>query len=70
MKLGGMIFLAVLLVIPSTALAFAKRPRPVPSPSHGAHAPKYACPMSCVVSEKTGKCPKCGMEMGELSSEK
>lgn len=29
---------------------------------------RYACPMQCVIAEKPGKCPKCGMEMWELSA--
>jgi hypothetical protein len=24
---------------------------------------KYTCAMKCVISEKPGKCPKCGMPM-------
>ncbi|MBI5744067.1 MAG: hypothetical protein HY952_05925 [Elusimicrobia bacterium] len=28
---------------------------------------KYTCAMKCVVSEKPGKCPKCGMPMGEIN---
>jgi len=31
-----------------------------------AAAKKYTCAMKCVVSEKPGKCPKCGMPMQEI----
>ncbi|HNW45211.1 MAG TPA: heavy metal-binding domain-containing protein [Elusimicrobiales bacterium] len=27
---------------------------------------KYTCPMKCVISDKPGKCPKCGMPMEEI----
>ena len=29
-------------------------------------AKKYTCAMKCVVSDKPGKCPKCGMPMSEI----
>jgi hypothetical protein len=58
------LFVILLLASSPSVFAFAKKPEP--APSSVAAGPKFACPMFCVLTEKPGKCPKCGMEMSEV----
>lgn len=65
MQLFVILSLMFFLGSASSVLAFAKKPSPAAQP---AETKKYACPMQCKLSDKPGKCPKCGMEMWEVSS--
>lgn len=51
-----------------TAFSFAKKPAAPSAAASPAAKKYYMCPMRCQLSEKPGKCPKCGMEMWEVSS--
>lgn len=63
MRLFLGVLLAALLVGAPNAFAFAKKPSPAPGAVQ-----KYACPMQCILLEKPGKCPECGMELWEVSA--
>ncbi len=58
-------FLLILFLgITPAAFGFAKKPATV---KESVTSKKYACPMQCLLSEQSGKCSKCGMEMWEVA---
>ncbi len=63
--IASLILLVFLASVPN-AHAFAKRPKAA-VPAEAA-SKKYCCPMQCQILDKPGKCPKCGMEMWEVSA--
>lgn len=65
MQLFVVLSLMFFLGSASSVLAFARKPS---SSTQPAAAKKYACPMQCEIHKQPGKCPKCGMEMWEVSS--
>lgn len=63
MRAGKIFGLLTAAIMASRAVTFAEQPKPSPSPSTAAHQ-KYTCVMHPeVVSDKPGKCPKCGMDL-------
>lgn len=64
MRFFGVLFLVFFLGNSSSLFAFAKKPADFAESIETKH---YACPMQCQLSEKPGECPKCGMEMWEVS---
>ena len=61
---AGLCFI-FLIVNVSDIFAFAKKPNPALQSLRAGK--KYMCPMRCYVSDKPGKCSKCGMELWEAA---
>ncbi len=64
-----MVALAILLA--GSASFAQKKPAPAKTHQHATASKKYSCTMHPeVVSNKPGKCPKCGMKMVAMKTKK
>ena len=64
-KLTAMILLVSLLSAPVIFAEDAMKSMPMSEKGGNAMKRMYQCPMDGTLSEKPGKCPKCGMDLVE-----